>query len=521
MFINSSFERKIFAATIGTAALVVAKKAEDHKDARTNNIFERNGPRQEHIDGLNSVTGDDMQLSLHLDNPHPTESKQAFGAVNEKKSQLANNNNAMEGSSQSTSPDIGLLPHPVQPSSRFVYKVKPKKHQKGQKRKKRKKRKKYTKYAKPPTDDPASTPSPTKTSKSTKTATTTLPTDAPASTPSPNKTPKSTKPAPAIIAASTKNTKCYKGTCSPSDAPSSLPSASSVPSSIPSGTPSESVVPSDAPNMTPSTIPSFRPSLSPSALPSATESVSPSDIPSARPSDAPSASPSSFPSATPSKGTKLPFDTVMSEIIACAVQEYYSTDGLLDDPSCPEDPPYGQMANWDVSEVTSFYDAFYAPCTRLYDTAAYHYPYYIDWANVNQIIEKWDVSSATDLGHAFYTCEFGFNFPDLSSWDVSNVEDTKSMFERSDFNDRSIVDWKLKKVTSMRGMFAHNANFNQDLSDWGYHIPDNADIGYMFNATAAFNQCLENWAPKNPIRSNTFSNAADCTDQTDSGWCSC
>jgi hypothetical protein len=109
--------------------------------------------------------------------------------------------------------------------------------------------------------------------------------------------------------------------CAPSAAPSLSASPSDVPSSNPSATPSDvpSSSPSSAPSATPSSSPSSAPSLAPSASPSSAPSASPSAAPSASPSSSPSAppsaTPSSLPSATPSarptfsrsrKGTKAP-----------------------------------------------------------------------------------------------------------------------------------------------------------------------------------------------------------------------
>ena len=39
------------------------------------------------------------------------------------------------------------------------------------------------------------------------------------------------------------------------------------------------------------------------------------------------------------------------------------------------------------------------------------------------------------------------------------------MFEESDFNNDSICDWDVSKVTSMKWMF-RDCCFNQDISNW-------------------------------------------------------
>ena len=64
---------------------------------------------------------------------------------------------------------------------------------------------------------------------------------------------------------------------------------------------------------------------------------------------------------------------------------------------------------------------------------------------------------------------------DISSWDVSNVENMREMFLGSPFN-QDISSWDVSNVKEMEGMFAFS-DFNQDISSW--NVP-NGDMKALF-----------------------------------------
>ena len=69
-------------------------------------------------------------------------------------------------------------------------------------------------------------------------------------------------------------------------------------------------------------------------------------------------------------------------------------------------------------------------------------------------IENLDTSEVIDMNSMFYKSVFSLDGFDLSSWDVSNVEDMSYMFDRCrhlEYLDLS--GWDTSKVTNMRYMF--------------------------------------------------------------------
>lgn len=160
---------------------------------------------------------------------------------------------------------------------------------------------------------------------------------------------------------------------------------------------------------------------------------------------------------------------------------------------------YGDISNWDTSEVTDMRHLFY------------------NQKNFNADISKWDTGQVTDMGGMFQNAEnfnqnIGgwdvrnvihmedmFNYADvfnqdLSKWDVSKVTRMDSMFKEAYAFNGDISKWNVAKVTHMSHMFDHAVTFNQNIGDW-----DVSSVGWMqyaFNGATDFNQNLSKWTPK-------------------------
>lgn len=110
-------------------------------------------------------------------------------------------------------------------------------------------------------------------------------------------------------------------------------------------------------------------------------------------------------------------------------------------------------------------------------------------SDFNGDISGWDVSNVTNMNSMFDRC-FDFN-QDLSKWNVSKVTDMNGMFfECKSFN-KNISSWDVSNVTDMNGMFAGCINFNQDLSKW--NVSNVEDMEFMFDGCKSFNQDISNW----------------------------
>ena len=103
------------------------------------------------------------------------------------------------------------------------------------------------------------------------------------------------------------------------------------------------------------------------------------------------------------KNKPLTNRTFKAAIIICLEQD--PVNGLFNV------EPYGMMPDWDVSNVTDMFLAFYKA------------------SSFNGNISNWNVSNVTDMGSMFYNAT-SFN-QDLKKWDVSKVTNMDWMFQNT------------------------------------------------------------------------------------------
>ena len=122
-----------------------------------------------------------------------------------------------------------------------------------------------------------------------------------------------------------------------------------------------------------------------------------------------------------------------------------AVDLWISDPSTAT-TTYGNISDWDVSQVTDMLDLFYnAP-------------------SFNQDISAWDVSSVTNMGTMFFRSEL-FN-QDIGGWDVSSVLDMNNMFVSAQSFNQDIGAWDVSSVLDMERMFYRASSFNQNIGAW-------------------------------------------------------
>jgi surface protein len=60
---------------------------------------------------------------------------------------------------------------------------------------------------------------------------------------------------------------------------------------------------------------------------------------------------------------------------------------------------------------------------------------------------------------------------DISSWNVSSIENMSFMFNKASIFNQNLSRWNVSKVTDMDGMFQVAVRFNGDISSWNELSP--------------------------------------------------
>ena len=103
-------------------------------------------------------------------------------------------------------------------------------------------------------------------------------------------------------------------------------------------------------------------------------------------------------------------------------------------------------------------------------------------------IGNWDVSNVTNMDELF-AAESGFN-EDLSGWDTSKVTDMSGMFIGASSFNQPVEAWDTSQVTDMSYMFQDAYSFDQPVEAWD--TSKVTDMTYMFEGASSFKE-FPNW----------------------------
>ena len=152
----------------------------------------------------------------------------------------------------------------------------------------------------------------------------------------------------------------------------------------------------------------------------------------------------------------------------------------------PATTTYGDIAEWDVSAVTSMADLFSSKTT------------------FNADISKWNVAAVTTLYNTFNGAT-AFN-GDIAKWNVASVANLYGSFMASSAFNQNIGNWNVASVTSMDTIFYSASKFNQDISSW-----DTARVGSMRQTLASASNFDRNVGRWNVLSVTSFDSMASGT----------
>jgi hypothetical protein len=116
-------------------------------------------------------------------------------------------------------------------------------------------------------------------------------------------------------------------------------------------------------------------------------------------------------------------------------------------------------------------------------TALFYYSNCKNYGN----IANWDMSNVTNATSMFEGSNFNM---DISGWNVSNIKNFSNMFYRTNFN-QPLNNWNVSNATSFSYMFFANPMFNQPLNNW--NVSNCTYFSGMFQSATAFNQDITMW----------------------------
>ncbi len=135
-------------------------------------------------------------------------------------------------------------------------------------------------------------------------------------------------------------------------------------------------------------------------------------------------------------------------------------------------------------------------------------------SNFNSDLNDWDLSNVIETKYMFESAA-AFNGA-ISNWDVKNVTSMQSMFRGASSFNQYIGNWDVSKVIYMDWMFKFASSFNQDIGDWKVFNVKN--MSGMFAFASQFNQDLGSWTVSKVENMSFMFQHAEQFNQDIGGW---
>lgn len=136
------------------------------------------------------------------------------------------------------------------------------------------------------------------------------------------------------------------------------------------------------------------------------------------------------------------------------------------------------------------------------NTTSIDYLFYDTTLNDSKMINYFQPSTMTTLRGVF---AFNPNFnQNISNWNVSGVTSTKELFRSCTSFNQNISSWDTSSNTNMDSMFAGATSFNQNIGSW--NVSNVTTFSNTFDGATSFNQDISSWNISGIVSSTGLNN---------------